>query len=305
MRWKVVTVEEGLGGADEEWDGHARQVGTEGLATTGDIVREIENGPGLTGRMENEIMPVLFGRTEAMQTDDRGEMGYPGIGAGHWRDQRGCWRSHVYPYPSYLPYSYTLPAYLNGPVTGILTGPGEKSGAEHVMCIAKNRRLQNGKESNERIIRGNLPLADEYPRKTAHSLERRGHVLCRSSRAIPCTEYRTRLASSDVYQKANKVYKVPPTFGQPPAGLWSADSANCFFSSSYLWTVLCSTAIAVSPLFTEASRGETLGFFFIFWVCLHISSSSLPFVPSFFLILYSWLFSIAQSLHSTPCRWIM
>ena len=191
MRWKVVTVEEGLGGADEEWDGNARQVGTEGLATTGDIVREIENGPGLTGRMENEIMPVLFGRTEVMQTDDRGEMGYPGIGAGHWRDQRGCWRSHVYPYPSYLPYSYTLPAYLNGPVTGILTGPGEKSGAEHVMCIAKNRRLQNGNESNERIIRGNLPLADEYPRKTAHSLERRGHVLCRSSRAIPCIHVRS------------------------------------------------------------------------------------------------------------------
>lgn len=77
------TVEEGLGGADEEWDGNARQVGTGGLATTGDIVREIENGPGLTGRMGNEITPVLFGRTEAMQTDDRGEMGYPGIGAGH------------------------------------------------------------------------------------------------------------------------------------------------------------------------------------------------------------------------------
>lgn len=57
-------VEDGLCGADEEGDGDARQVGTERLATTGGIVSD--NGPGLTGRMENEVMVVFFGRTEAM-----------------------------------------------------------------------------------------------------------------------------------------------------------------------------------------------------------------------------------------------
>ena len=127
-----------------------------GLATTGAIGRE--NGPVLTGRMENEIMAVLSGRTEAMLTDRRpGRDGVPrGIGAGRRRDQRGMLEKPCVPIciPLIYPIPRPLPGYLYGPVTGILTGPGEKSGAEHVMCIAKNRRLQKGNGSNERIIRG-------------------------------------------------------------------------------------------------------------------------------------------------------